>query len=308
MLEFAVVELTDKCNLRCKHCYGSFSDGKTLNDDDIDIIIHELKDNGCKRVTLSGGEPCILGERLFDIADRFKKEGFVVALVTNGTMVGIDVHKYSCFDIIQVSIDGLKDVHESIRGKGTFLKSIDSILSLKKVVKKVFAQITINSINQYDFFKLLAFLDSLDIDLSVERVSLTGRASELDDIDFENYDKILKKVIDRRLMSSDPLLNAKICSINNIVPPDCFRNGCSAVVRGIAINTNLDVLPCVRIRRTIGNLATKGLEQVLESRESEAFKANIRGNKLCEKCRYENVCGGCKADNMVEECMLFIMK
>lgn len=309
MIEFAVIELTDKCNLRCKHCYGSFSDGKTLSDDDIDIIINELKQNRCKRVTLSGGEPCILGERLFRIANKFKSEGFEVALVTNGTMIYSDIEKFGCFDIVQVSIDGPEEIHDLIRGHGTFSKSISGILKLKKSVRKVFAQITINSINQYSFFETLDFLDKLDIELSVERVSLTGRASELDEIDFVNYDKILKKVAERGLMSSDPMLNAKICSINKIIPPQSFKIGCSAVVRGIAIDTNLNVLPCVRIRTSIGNLINTHLSEILISEESKYFIESKNRSKWCGECIYENICGGCKADNIeAKSCILFASK
>ena len=69
-----VWELTLSCNLRCKHC-GSFAGSR--RDDEMSLeenlgVADQLAALGCRRVTLSGGEPTLnpdwdrIGKRLAD--------------------------------------------------------------------------------------------------------------------------------------------------------------------------------------------------------------------------------------------------
>ena len=307
MIDFAVVEITDKCNLQCKHCYGAFEGETTISESDLKNVIAQLKENNCTRVTLSGGEPCVLQDRLFDIANEFKQAAFKVALVTNGTLLGENVKRYSCFDIIQVSIDGTKEIHESIRGVATFDKAINGILELRKYVSNVFAQMTVNSINQYNFFELLKYLEKRNIILSVERASPQGRATLLDDIDYENYDKILDTVLDKNLLSTNPMVNAKKCAKNNIFCSTGYKLGCSAAKKGIAIDPKLNVFPCVRIRDVLGNLRLTTLSEILKSSKRYYYCGINSTPYRCRKCAFLNVCGGCKADSLfTNKCRLYV--
>ena len=55
------LEITEACNVKCKHCYNPWRDehaGKfSLDIDKIDFLIKEFVDNGVFHVILSGGEP-----------------------------------------------------------------------------------------------------------------------------------------------------------------------------------------------------------------------------------------------------------
>ena len=49
------ISITEKCNLRCPHCYTRNKQG-SLTREEVDIIIGNLED-GLTRVKIEGGEP-----------------------------------------------------------------------------------------------------------------------------------------------------------------------------------------------------------------------------------------------------------
>ncbi len=302
MLKFAVLEVTDKCNLRCKHCYGGFTGNTFLSSKEKSIVLDNLKDVGCERVTLSGGEPFLADIDLFDFAKQFKENNIKVGVVTNGTLItNYPAAMYSVFDYIQISLDGSKKIHEMIRGVGTFDKAVESGKYLKASGHNVAFQITINHINQYSFNETFDIAKNLGIQLSVERTSRTGNASKMENIDYANYQNILKTIVDEKLLSSDPLVNATACKMASITPPQDIIRGCSAGKDGIAISSNLDVYPCVRLRiQGLGNLKNEKLSAILDGYHCRIINDRSRLKGKCGCCKMKYICGGCRADAWIE--------
>lgn len=77
-----------RCNLRCRKekegfdCDTEFLSGKEMS---LDKIIEALKScsTDCKNVILTGGEPALQIDS--DLIERLKKEGYFIAIETNGT-------------------------------------------------------------------------------------------------------------------------------------------------------------------------------------------------------------------------------
>jgi MoaA/NifB/PqqE/SkfB family radical SAM enzyme len=147
-IETVVIELTNNCNLRCKHCYGHFEKNTIIGISDFENVINQLYDLGCTRITLSGGEPLLLGEQLVDYVKIVKNKGFpFIALTTNGTISVSDNELYKYFNLIQVSIDGVEATHDAIRGKGNFNKSISFIKELSKYREKISIMMSVHKSN-----------------------------------------------------------------------------------------------------------------------------------------------------------------
>jgi radical SAM protein with 4Fe4S-binding SPASM domain len=111
--------VTNRCNLLCEHCgqnsYKPYPNELSFND--ILNLIPQLKQLQVKYISLSGGEPLTRPD-IFDIIEAFKKEGFKVGLISNGFINDnktIDKLNKSNLDTISVSIDGLRENHNSIR-------------------------------------------------------------------------------------------------------------------------------------------------------------------------------------------------
>ena len=121
LIENAVLEITNRCNLRCPHCASS-SGACRPNEmmlDELVRVIRELKVLGCRAVTLLGGE-LILRSDWYEIAQTVKMTGIELQLVTNGILVNEDVRKkFRSLDpeTVGVSVDGATPAsYRAVRG------------------------------------------------------------------------------------------------------------------------------------------------------------------------------------------------
>ncbi len=85
------LEVTQRCNLRCMHCYIPLSKRKgprkvELSISEIQHILDEIKEAGCLWLLLTGGEP-LLRTDFLDIYKFAKHKGFLLTLFTNGTLL-----------------------------------------------------------------------------------------------------------------------------------------------------------------------------------------------------------------------------
>lgn len=118
----ASLKLTQRCNLRCTHCPWLVSRTKELSTEEWKQRIDFVWDRGCTVVVIEGGEPS-LRKDLVEIIDYCKEKGFYVILVTNGTR---DIKPYNP-DVLWISVEGTQEIHDSIRGEGSFQKSFETI-------------------------------------------------------------------------------------------------------------------------------------------------------------------------------------
>lgn len=86
------IELTERCNLDCLHCYirQPASSGKVavreMTLDQIGDVLDQLADAGCLSLLLTGGEP-LLRPDFCDIWRYAKRRGMLISLFTNGTLL-----------------------------------------------------------------------------------------------------------------------------------------------------------------------------------------------------------------------------
>lgn len=119
----SVVFISDLCNLRCKHC--SVYNCENPHIKSFDQIREELQycyDLGSRFVDFEGGEPFLWednGKKVDDLVDLAKQIGFFSCTITTNAQREF---KNSRADSIWVSLDGVGEVHERVRGTGTFEK------------------------------------------------------------------------------------------------------------------------------------------------------------------------------------------
>lgn len=92
LLESLEIELTERCNNRCIHCYINQDAGdreqrvREMNTETVLRVIGEAAELGCLRVTLSGGEP-LLRQDFREIYLYARRAGIAVTLCTNGCLI-----------------------------------------------------------------------------------------------------------------------------------------------------------------------------------------------------------------------------
>ncbi len=130
---------TERCNLICRHCFGAY--GIKSKRDKLDFkawtkIIDCLKEYVLK-IEVTGGEP-LLSSTTLPLLRYIKKNKFcVISVNTNGTLITKRV-AYTLsklrpeLQFVKVSLDGATpEVHEYIRGKGTYKLVIRGIKNLR---------------------------------------------------------------------------------------------------------------------------------------------------------------------------------
>ncbi len=299
-LHLIVLELTEKCNLNCIHCYNSQTNNApriTMSQTNIEIVIDELQKVRPKYVTISGGEPLLIGEKIFDIAKRIKQYCKKIFLTTNGQLVTTFPGKsFKIFDDVQISLDGTCKIHEMIRGINTFEKVIESAIYLKSSDVHVTFLMTLNSVNKCVLMETYEVAKRLGIPFGVERMTPIGHGKSITFISSNEWKRLLEIIVESEINCRDPL---KFIFNNKFYNGDSFKisGGCTAGIASLVINSNLDIYPCVRLRIPAGNLNDKSLEEIwLNSEILNMFRNRSAFNGKCGSCRYQNICGGCRAD------------
>ncbi len=130
---FASYNVTGRCNMRCVFCEWWKTDTPELSTKEALAAIDSVCSLGVPFFDLSGGEP-LLRNDLITLAKRAASHGCLVSMNTNGTLLNEDrvSEVADNFDLVVVSLDGPKEVHDKIRGvAGTYDKAIEAIKLLK---------------------------------------------------------------------------------------------------------------------------------------------------------------------------------
>lgn len=149
------MKLTHACNLTCKHCPFWKKKGESLSFEQVLSCMLTLYSWGVRILIIEGGEPFLWRDGTHDIRDvinEARKLFFSVGVTTNGTFP-IEVDS----DIVWVSIDGLKETHDRIRGD-----SFDSAIANIETSShpRIYAHVTINALNWKEIPDLVKFLSS----------------------------------------------------------------------------------------------------------------------------------------------------
>ncbi|MBR6163432.1 radical SAM protein [bacterium] len=209
-LESVFFVLTMKnCNLRCSHCYIDFP-RKPQKDfislDKIKTSLSQLRNSGVKYLHLSGAEPMLHPD--FNTILRMCLRVSSVVIHTNGTMINdkkarflrkVEDEKNNDNEIIfRVGIDHFdEETNDSIRGRGSYRKSMNAVKSLYK----------------YDFNPILTIVNHFDLDESVIKTEFSKICSEfgfeVEDLNFKIIPLLKKGVyknaenIDYSIMNTD---------------------------------------------------------------------------------------------------------
>jgi radical SAM protein with 4Fe4S-binding SPASM domain len=126
--------LTGQCNLSCSHCYASrFRSLRSLTTSQAAKILREAWKFGVSSVSFTGGEP-LLYQGIFSLLDEASAMSMSVSLVSNGSTLTRDtVRKIAKHDVhLYLSVDGGKETHEKLRGKGTWKYVVEAAENLRR--------------------------------------------------------------------------------------------------------------------------------------------------------------------------------
>ena len=150
--------ITNKCNLQCRHCRVSSRGTKHTNFKEIIKVVDSFYNEGGRTLYIQGGEPFLWYDEnytLNDIIEYSQRIGFFTTIVyTNGTLP----IKTSA-DTVFVSIDGLEQIHNYLRGK-TFERIIKNIRESKH--PSLYINFTINNYNKDEIHDFCEYISGIN--------------------------------------------------------------------------------------------------------------------------------------------------
>jgi radical SAM protein with 4Fe4S-binding SPASM domain len=162
-LRYLELQMTDRCNLQCHHCYIGEVSHQDLSKKQIQRVLEEFEEIQGLRLLISGGEP-LLHPHFWQINDILQNYAFRSVLLSNGTLITKEVANKLHVHEVQVSLDGIKEGHESLRGKGTFKKTMAAIDHLQEANLRVSVATMIHRRNLSEFDRLASLLQSKHIE------------------------------------------------------------------------------------------------------------------------------------------------
>lgn len=124
-LRYLELQITDRCNLKCRHCYIGERGKRELALAEIEKVLREFEMVQGLRLLITGGEP-LLHSRFKDINRMLPAFSFRKVLLTNGVILKKETLEGLNFHEIQISIDGLEGSHDLLRGRGTFSVTLEA--------------------------------------------------------------------------------------------------------------------------------------------------------------------------------------
>lgn len=310
-LTYLFLEVTDCCNLNCKHCgsgclstnrnHMSFEVAKKV----LDEVAREF-DASQILICITGGEP-LLNKELFKIIDYSSRLDFSCGITTNGTLLTSAVGKQlkeAGLDTISISLDGLEKTHNDFRcNPKAFRLAMEGIQNAKKAGLDPEVVTVVHKGNLKELDILYEFLCENEItSWKIANMDPIGRAKENSPmlLDAHEYKMLLDFVKRIRFNPSNTMEVNLGCShylglqYEHMVRDFYFQ--CSAGTKIASVMANGDIGACLDIERneaTIqGNIFKDSFVNVWKNR-FEIFRQNkAELNPRCSKCSEKDFCMG----------------
>lgn len=152
--------VTDQCNLSCRHCLFSASPAqkRSLSLAELQSATDQALALGCRIFYYTGGEPLIY-PGLFDYLRRLLGQypDAHAVILTNGLLMNELLPQFQDLERLhlQVSLDGLEESHDQIRGRGSFKALMQNLTALRKAGRTTTLSVAVSRENIADLPQLI---------------------------------------------------------------------------------------------------------------------------------------------------------
>ena len=315
---YAVWEITLRCDLACRHC-GSRA-GRTRPDElstaeALDLVA-QMADLGCDEVTVIGGE-AYLRDDWTEIVRAIRTRGMHASMTTGGRGLSREVvraGKEAGLESVSVSVDGLEETHDALRGvKGSFASAMAALENLAAEGLPASANTQIGRVSLREipavFERLVAArIHSWQVQLTVAM----GRAVDEPELLLEPYQLLEVMPMLARIKQRADEAGIRVWPGNNIgyfgpyesrlrgTLPRGHLSSCGAGRSTLGIEANGDIKGCPSLPTADyvgGNIREHRLRDIWERAAPLRFTRDRTVDDLwgpCRTCYYADTCrAGC---------------
>ena len=323
-----VWNMTQRCNLKCVHCYAQAVDPSAHKDQISNAkakeIIDDLAQFGAPVILFSGGEP-LVREDLVDLAKYAISKGMRAVISTNGTLITKSKAKELKevgLSYVGISLDGNEAVHDSFRGvKGSYKQALKGVENCQAEGLKVGLRFTINKRNAMEVPHLFNLIEELEVPrICFYHLVYSGRGSDLikEDLNHQETRDVVDLIMDRTRELFDKGKPKEVLTVDNhadgphvyhrLLKEDPERakevlellkmNEGNSTGRGIGCISWDGKVHADQFMRhhTFGNVLERPFSEIWVDEKIELLhklkdkRPHVKGR--CAKCRFLNVCGG----------------
>ena len=307
-LQSIIVEITQKCNERCVHCYIPHENKNLIMpDNDFYNIVDMCTDMGTiVNFRITGGE-CMSHPSFKSFIKYVKENGFSLTLLTNLTLLDdeiIDILKSGLLSQVQVSLFSvISEIHDRITTiSGSLEKTLKNIEKLKKAGIPVSIATQAMEINKDSIEGLYAYSKAHGIDLRCDWTIIAKEDRNKENLsnricDLSNYNDICKV----KLRYIDGYKDELKEELSKSPKPE-NSHLCNAGANGLYIDTNLNVHPCPGWDLSVGNLKRESLSDIWHKSKilQKVRDVVLKDFPKCAKCNIRNLCSICMAQADME--------
>lgn len=300
ILYSAMIELTYRCNEKCRHCFIVDERRKELTTEKLKSVLDELADRGVCNLIFTGGE-VFMRKDAFEILEHAYQQGFATDIFTNGVLLNAAacirlkslwprcVH-FSVYSHVPEKHDAITKVRGSFQRTLTSIRSCSSIGIPVNIKSPILAE----TLNDIPGLVALAESNGASIELSKNIVprkdgKLDGTTLKIrDDKEYEQFSLMVDKLLD----GTDPQDR----------PREKRTRICGAGDHSICINPYGEVYPCNTLPLVIGDVHTQTVRQIWEESpqlhwwRDNNYRANLTG---CGTCPLTADCVFCPGEAML---------
>jgi hypothetical protein len=324
--EFFMIDMTNKCNMRCEYClrnteYDQDSISYTKLDDIIYFIKSYCKENGIKNISVQawGGEPLLEKDKILYMVNKLKMKNTKVhfSIETNATLLTNNniLSMYESHVGLGISIDGGMNIHNKqrkfISGKDTYDIVINNMQETKNIYNNRIG--TITTITRESAKKIESVIDNIVIDLGINNIKMNfvhlSNYRNCNDICLtpkeiaETELRIFRKIIELQEMGYSVIEQNIMAKLKNILfrkyTDVCLSCGCCGGRKMIVFDMHGNIFPCELTDQpeyAIGNIynGIPLISQIENSIKGKNSFFDKKENTECIDCYWKIFCkGGC---------------
>ncbi len=312
------LNLTERCNLSCAHCYLDarvMKEGAAdeLSTDELKQVLDQIAQVGPEAmVVLTGGEP-LLRHDIEDLAAHATRLGLMVVVGSNGillTPARLERLKQAGVAGIGLSLDSLRPTHhDEFRGRaGAWAKTMAAMDACRAAGMPFQIHFSATEENAHEIDDMIAFArEAGALALNVFFMVCTGRGEKYSGISAQAYEQVLERVTIAAKREKRPMVRAKCAPhfkrIAMAMDPEWpitaahgyDAGSCIAATRYARVTPNGHVTPCPYIEQSAGSVRDASFAEIWENAPLFNTMRVPRLEGRCGACEFQKLCGGCRA-------------
>lgn len=302
---YAQLEITDVCNLRCKHCYHFNTDkmpkSKDICHKEMIQLARKLIDAKIYSLVITGGEPLARPKTTINVAEMAKKSGMHVSINTNLLFLTekmlVSLRDANVNSLLVSCPASEPDIYRQITRNGDYAQFLSKLKLLLGTGISCLVNMVVTQTN-------CQFVRSTAIDMAnmgVKRFAASPASLNVEHPDYEgllNKSQILALLEDLKWCHEE--LDLRVDMLEPLpkclYPAWCWekdyaftKRSCQAGRMSISVANNGDVRPCSHNPIVYGNLFQESLEVIWG--EMAVYRNNMVP-KVCKYCPTVSLCNG----------------